>query len=340
LAAREITSIRGRIVGGNDPFPGPKLGAAWSWDYLGEDYGAGFDGLYFNEGFARVAMRGIGDSVGIEVLPASGYPVVRRGALRVSADSTLITVALDSLKGEFVASGNLKRGRVDTAIVVYPDQRAAWLHALTRPVSALGARRSASGEDSAPRAAAAQVKAGDTLVVYQSMPLGEVLPFMEKPSQNQIAEIIFHTIGLERAGVGSEDSARAIVGRQLVAWGASPDGFALKDGSGLSRKDYVSPSTLAHVLAAMRGDSVWLAALPLAGVDGSLQFRFRGTTAAGNVRAKTGSIENVRSLSGYLTSGDGRRLIFVLLCNNFTVPESHVDSAQEAIVEMLVAPRK
>ena len=99
----------------------------------------------------------------------------------------------------------------------------------------------------------------------------------------------------------------------------------------------MSPETLARVLAAMRGDSVWLAALPLAGVDGSLEFRFRGTAAAGNVRAKTGSIENVRSLSGYLTTTAGRRLIFVLLCNNFSVPQSHVDSAQEAIVRMLVA---
>ena len=338
LAARGITSISGKIVAAGDPFPGPKLGAAWSWDYLGEDYGAGFDALYFNEGFARVAVRGAGDSVALSVSPATGFPIVRRGALRLSADSTKLSIVLDSVRGEFVASGNLKRGTVDTVNIVYPDQRAAWLHALGQPISALGDRRSAV--ESGSMAAPARVKVGDTLVVFQSPTLGEVLPLMEKPSQNQIAEIIFHTIGLEKAGAGSEDSARAVVARQLVAWGALPEGFIIKDGSGLSRKDYVSPETLARVLAAMRDDSVWLAALPLAGVDGSLEFRFRGTPAAGNVHAKTGSLENVRSLSGYLSTAGGRRLIFVLLCNNFSVPQSHVDSAQEAIVQLLVAPRR
>ena len=82
LAARGITSIAGKIVAGGDAFPGPTLGAAWSWDDLGDAYAAGVDELYFNEGFARVALRGAGDSVVFNVAPATGYPggAARRAA--------------------------------------------------------------------------------------------------------------------------------------------------------------------------------------------------------------------------------------------------------------------
>jgi D-alanyl-D-alanine carboxypeptidase len=95
--------------------------------------------------------------------------------------------------------------------------------------------------------------ADDTLAVLTSPPLREVLPLLEKPSQNQIAEALFRTVGLERTGVGTPDSARAVVGRQLRAWGVTPERDAVvRDGSGLSRHDYVTPEALVRVLDAVR----------------------------------------------------------------------------------------
>jgi D-alanyl-D-alanine carboxypeptidase/D-alanyl-D-alanine-endopeptidase (penicillin-binding protein 4) len=124
------------------------------------------------------------------------------------------------------------------------------------------------------------------------------------------------------------------VSAQLVAWGAEADGFAVRDGSGLSRHNFVSPRTLVKVLDAMRRHPdfrVFYDALPVAGVDGTLDTRLRGTPAAGNVRAKTGYVDKARSLSGYVTAADGRMLIFSLLCNNYSVPTKSVERVQDAL---------
>jgi D-alanyl-D-alanine carboxypeptidase/D-alanyl-D-alanine-endopeptidase (penicillin-binding protein 4) len=76
---------------------------------------------------------------------------------------------------------------------------------------------------------------------------------------------------------------------------------------------------------------VFYDALPVAGVDGTLDTRLRGTPAAGNVRAKTGYVDKARSLSGYVTAADGRMLIFSLLCNNYSVPTKAVERVQDAL---------
>src|SRR3981189_2769202 len=88
----------------------------------------------------------------------------------------------------------------------------------------------------------------DTLFTFTSLPMRNIIPALMKPSQNQIAEILLKTIGLERGGMGTADSARKIVAQQLLAWAAQQDGFQIRDGSGLSRHDLVSPETIVRVL--------------------------------------------------------------------------------------------
>jgi D-alanyl-D-alanine carboxypeptidase/D-alanyl-D-alanine-endopeptidase (penicillin-binding protein 4) len=178
------------------------------------------------------------------------------------------------------------------------------------------------------------------LFEMQSPALPVVLTRMMKPSQNQVAEILFKTLGRERTGVGSADSGRRVVERQLRAWGADSVEFAVRDGSGMSRHDYVSPRTLVKVLdTMMRAPTfgIWLPSLPIGGVDGTLASRMRGTPAAGNVHAKTGTVDKARSLSGYVTTADGRRLIFSFLCNNFTTPTREVERVQDAILVALAS---
>jgi D-alanyl-D-alanine carboxypeptidase/D-alanyl-D-alanine-endopeptidase (penicillin-binding protein 4) len=146
-------------------------------------------------------------------------------------------------------------------------------------------------------------------------------------------------VALERAGAGTPDSARAVVGRQLRAWGVAPERDAVvRDGSGLSRHDYVTPEALVRVLDAVsrRPDfRAFYDALPVAGVDGTLRGRMRGTAAAGNARAKTGTVDKSRTLSGYVTTRGGDLLVFSLLCNNYTVPTREVERVQDAIVARL-----
>jgi D-alanyl-D-alanine carboxypeptidase/D-alanyl-D-alanine-endopeptidase (penicillin-binding protein 4) len=176
------------------------------------------------------------------------------------------------------------------------------------------------------------------LFVLRSPPLKEILPALEKPSQNQIAEIFFKTLGLEKTGVGTADSGRAVVERQMAAWGIVPTSFAVRDGSGLSRHDYIAPDAIVRVLDAMRKSPnfvVFRDALPIAGGDGTIANRMRGTAAAGNVHAKTGFVDKARSLSGYVTTANGRVLIFSLLCNNWTTTSREVDQVADAIAVRL-----
>jgi hypothetical protein len=148
----------------------------------------------------------------------------------------------------------------------------------------------------------------DTLFVMKSPPLREILPALEKPSQNQIAEILFKTLGLERTGVGTADSGRAVIERQLTEWGIAPTSFAVRDGSGLSRHDYIAPDAIVRVLDVMRKSP----SLP------STAMRFRSRVWTGRspivcaglrrpgMHAKTGFVDKARSLSGYVTTANGR----------------------------------
>src|SRR4029079_11911797 len=135
-----------------------------------------------------------------------------------------------------------------------------------------------------------------------------ILKALMKPSQNQIAEMLFRTIALEKTGAGRPDSARAIVERQIASWGAAvPLEAGGRDRSGVSRYDYISPQTVVRILDAMRKSSsfnVFYDALPIAGVDGTIRNRMKGTPAENNVRAKTGSVAQSRPLSGYATTAD------------------------------------
>jgi D-alanyl-D-alanine carboxypeptidase/D-alanyl-D-alanine-endopeptidase (penicillin-binding protein 4) len=233
------------------------------------------------------------------------------------------------------------RPQGDTTVqVTSKDPTHDYLLMLQQALQARGVRVAQGVADSVvPRDTVRQ----DTLFVYRSVPLRDILPALLKPSQNQIAEIFLRTVGLERTGVGTADSGLAVVKRQLTEWGVPRDGYVLHDGSGLSRADLVSNETLVSVLDAMRANPdfpAYYAAMPIAGVDGTIRNRMKGTPAAGNVHAKTGSLGWVRSLSGYVTDANGRQLIFSTLANKWTTPADSVTRTADSIAAALAAFRE
>lgn len=102
----------------------------------------------------------------------------------------------------------------------------------------------------------------------------------------------------------------------------------------MSRHDLLTPRTIVRILSAIQKDTAFTAfyeALPVAGVDGTLRNRMKETPAANVVRAKTGDLEFVRSLSGYVTAATGERLVFAILSNNFTGPSAEIGRLMDAI---------
>lgn len=355
LAARGVRRVTGRLTSALDAFPDATLGFGWSWDDLDYPFSAGVDELYLNEGFARVIARGgraAGDTPSVTTGPAQTFPAVRVWATTTSAGSRprLSLMQDSSSAGTIILTGSIGAGAVDTLTITYRDQAAAYLSALGEALrergiaveAGVGARPARFWGAGTPHAAVPTETPHTALFSMESPPLREILRAFEKPSQNQIGEILFKTVGRSRTGVGSADSGRAAVRTQLLAWGALPDGFVARDGSGLSRHDVVTPETLARVLDAMRQHPsfpVFHDALPIAGVDGTIAGRMRGTTAQGNVHAKTGTLDMVRSLSGYVTTADGRRLIVVMLANNWTVSVREVERLQDTVLIRLASLR-
>lgn len=344
LRTAGITRIDGRIRAADSTvFPGSPYGYGWDYDDLDTEYGAGVTDLMFNEAFTDVEVRGcgrVGSVACVTTAPLRTSPTVR-STVRTRAAGTGgpdITWWRDSGSAPgLTIRGSIATGDTYRFSASQPDGRGTYLAAITEALTRAGIRVTAT---SSHRAGTATART--PLVALTSRPLREVLAAMQKPSQNQIAEVLFRTIGRMNTGVGTPDSARAVVERQLTAWNVRSDAHAIRDGSGLSRHDYLTPRLLVQVLDTMRRSpffDVFYESLPVAGEDGTLQHRMQAF-AQRRVRAKTGTIDKARALSGYVTTADGELLIFSIIANNQTVPTREVDRVAELIVERLVRTRR
>jgi len=354
LWQRGIRHITGDVIAFGDAMPGPVAGAGWPWDGLDGNSYAGVDELLFNEGLTTVRVRSgpaVGSPAVVETSPAKTFPLVHVTAMTGAPDTsqhamrggrgggrggrggagTRLTIHNDTGSMSLTLRGQIALGDSATLTIAQHDPDAAYIAAFTEALR----DRGIVVEHAKPEV---YVSRTDTLFTVQSVPLREILPAIMKPSQNQIAEIFLRTIGLEGTGVGTADSGRRVIERQFADWNIAPDGFVVRDGSGLSRSDLVSPETIIRILDHMRRSpnfQLFYDALPIAGIDGTIGTRMRSTPAQGNVHAKTGTLQMVRSLSGYVTSGDKRLLLFSVLCNNWTTPQADVDRVADAIGAML-----
>lgn len=339
LRSRGITVITGRVRGDGSWFTDAPLGAGWMWDDLQDSYSAPVGALQFNESFAQLEIAP-GDSAAaparVRLIP-SGAPLrVFSQVTTAPRDSNLRQVRRTRVffTDSVVVTGRISQGQTPVRLdVAVTDPTRYFESALTQALREQGLEVRGEGPTPTP-----EPRALTPLFSLSSRPLRDILPLLEKPSQNQIAEALLRTLGGELRGVASEDSGRAVVRETLTSWGIPEDAHVYVDGSGLSRYNYVAPEAVAEVLVAISRHphfQVFLDALPVAGVDGTLASRMQGTAAHGNARAKTGSIANVRTLSGYVTTRDGERLVFVLMANHFTVPRRVVEQTQDHVVERL-----
>ena len=364
LRARGITRLTGRVLTEGDAFAGVTTGFGWPIDDLDEAYSAPIDELLLNEGELRVIVRGAaqaGQPAQVTTSPTTRYPQTRATVVTRAATDTgaRLRLAYDSVGAVLEVTGSIAVGDSAVLRTSYRHPNDAYAAGVTeqlrlrgirvdetpaplpakRPVAARRARRALPAV--APTAPPVVLPV-DTLLMLESPTLLELLPVLQKPSQNQVAELFFRTAGRVGANDGSADSARAVAARTLLGLGLTAEQIAYRDGSGLSRHDYLTPRAVIRVLDAMQrapwGEGYRLA-LPLAGVDGTIANRMKNTPAARNVNAKTGTLDKARSLSGYVTTADGRVLLFSMLCNNYTVPNREVERVQDLLASTLAGQR-
>ena len=173
-----------------------------------------------------------------------------------------------------------------------------------------------------------------TLAEVLSPPISEILERGLKRSQNLYLQNLLLLAGVKaQADIEQREGSMGFITserwgiramRQLLEQiGITPAASVIEEGTGLSRRNLATPNAMAHLLAFLASQPYGPAlveALPIAGVDGTLQWRMRNTPAENNVHAKTGSMSFVHCLAGYVTSGDGERLAFAIMLNNYDPP--------------------
>ena len=182
-------------------------------------------------------------------------------------------------------------------------------------------------------------EASTVLYTYRSPTLAEIAQPLLKDSINLYGEAVLR-LNADRGVPPTNDAALDGMRTRLAAWGIPPDAWQIIDGSGLSRRNAIAPETLVAVLQRMydpSGASPWMTGLPVAGLDGTLAGRMKGTPAEGNVRAKTGTMSNIRTLAGYVRTLDGEALAFSIMADNFEGPGSAATEAIDRIAVRLAA---
>jgi D-alanyl-D-alanine carboxypeptidase/D-alanyl-D-alanine-endopeptidase (penicillin-binding protein 4) len=352
-----VRTVEGTVVGDDTYFLDQPFGQGWGWDDLQWSYGAPVSALTFNENTDELNINehpaGSGHTLA-EWAPDVDYFTVdnsmkpaapgekaqpgleRRPGLTIvrawgtaPADGLHVSMAVED-PAEFTADA-FKLALLRRGIKVSGDPE-------SRHKYASGTGDFAEEREKPLKLAPVELttiagapEGRRVLAARISVPVAEDITVTNKVSQNLHAEMLLRLLGKTYGSDGSFEEGTRVVRQFLVDTGIDDEDFFFYDGSGMSPNDKISPRALTHLLAYASHQTwglAWRATLPVAGVDGTLDHRFGNTPLKGRMWAKTGTLNEVNALSGYVTTASGRIVAFSILVNG-RYPGS--DNEQEAI---------
>jgi D-alanyl-D-alanine carboxypeptidase/D-alanyl-D-alanine-endopeptidase (penicillin-binding protein 4) len=342
LVAVGVRRIEGRLVGHEGAFPGERRGADWDWEDLVWGYGAEVSALSFNDNVVHVTLvpgERPGEPAVLDVVPRTPFvPVVSTVVTTAAGLEEEIVLAKPPGSNRVFLSGTLPLGGFWEGEVAVEDP-ARFAATVFREVLAgkgiLVIGETTTSSDPLPAGARA-------LVAHDGVSMERLIGEINKESQNLHAEMLLRVLGGRMAGEGTAEKGHEAVDGFLDSLEAPHGGWGLRDGSGLSRTNIVTPRGLAALLVAMDRHpqaAVFRESLAVAGVDGTLEERMRGTPAEGRVVGKTGTLRRVNGLAGYVTTVRGERLAFVLLVNNQVDLSGAAKAAIDDIANALATAR-
>jgi D-alanyl-D-alanine carboxypeptidase/D-alanyl-D-alanine-endopeptidase (penicillin-binding protein 4) len=351
-----VKKVEGDLVGDESYFVGPQYGSGWEWEDLTWYYGAEVTPLTVNDNALDLFIKP-GSDVGKPALITTGPPdpllkIVNKVTTAPKGTKREISITRDLGQDEITITGRIAmedKGYTGGIGISHPAKLFVYLlrsSLAKKGVTIKGQSRTINNPVAAGVDVSQLVKLHAPyqpveITSYQSPPFSLVAAQTLKPSQNLYTELILRTLGktyvppasTEPPGAGqtTEDLGLEAVKAFLTSAGIRPDSLVLSDGSGLSRNDMITAEASVQLLTFMsrhRYADVFRSALPIAGVDGTLRTRLRGTPAENNLRAKTGSLSSAASLAGYVTTAAGEKLAFSIMVNNY---ESGVEPRQVCI---------
>lgn len=330
LRSQGVSRIEGDLVGDASAYGADRLGHAWTVDDLAFGYAAPYAGLTFHENVVRVTVTPAGQAgepATVALEPAGSGLRLDARVTTTAPGGASTSIALDREPGSevLVVRGAVPLdGAAAQRFAAVPDPPRFFLQALRVALAREGIDvRGVTRIGEAPSADAAE----GVRLVHRSEPLRDVAVRFMKVSQNLYGEALLHALAAGRDTSLAE--RREAIGGALTELGVGSDRVLVSDGSGLSRRNFLSARTLVELLRALDTPphaEPFRATLPIAGVDGTLERRLAGTTCEGRLIGKTGTLSHVRALSGYVTTASGRPVTFSVIANNYLVPTSEIDA--------------
>ncbi len=361
-----VRTVDGSLVGDDSFFLDEPYGQAWGWDDLQWSGGAPVSALSFNENTAELTVTADPAAHGTtaaEWTPKVDYYTLDNSMTPAAAGETPHP-GLDRRPGSMqVRAWGTARAEGFHASLAVEDAAeftaAAFKEALrSRGVTVTGEAASRhmdpngkgdfAGERAQPiklarselATIAASLEGRRVLATHISVPVAEDIAVINKVSQNLHAELLLRLLGKVHGTEGSFAQGTRVVRQFLAGAGVDDGDFFLYDGSGMSPDDRIAPRACTQLLAyAARQPwgAAWRETLPVAGVDGTLALRFRNSPLRGRLWAKTGTLNEVNALSGYLTAASGKTLAFSILVNGHRPGSEAEVKAIDRIAEAIAA---
>jgi D-alanyl-D-alanine carboxypeptidase/D-alanyl-D-alanine-endopeptidase (penicillin-binding protein 4) len=346
LVAHGLKRIEGNVVGDDsryvwEPQPGP-----WSSDSATREYGAPVSALILHDNTFALTLRPaarVGDSARITLTPPFENFVIDNHVITSERGEKKIQVYRNASGRELHLWGTIPKGDAGTTEELAIGDPALYAAEVLRD-ALLRRGVSIHGEAVARHRFPDETTAGPpklevVFAEHRSPPLFDLLQVVDKVSQNLHAEMFLREVAVASGHAGSREAGLVAMNEFLASIGISSDEHQFTDGSGLSRDNLVSPLAITQLLAHMNQaphHEEWLNLLPIGGEDGTLGSRFAGHPEAHAIRAKTGTLDHVKAMSGYAETAAYGRVAFSLLVNNFEEPGPGVTKAIDELVLVLL----
>lgn len=340
LARMGVRRIEGRLIGDDNAFDDRPYPEGWDVDYItrqaGRVMGVSSGGLAYHDNVVTVRIRATSPGLPPTAQTRPRYTVQihneavtshrrRGGGIRVRR----------TFRGnDLVLEGTAPRYYRGSVVVPVSNPTIFTLQAFRQALDDVGIDTDLSLVDIDDLSATHRPPSTlDPLFIALSPPLSEIISIVNKESNNFYAEQIFRTYGWAGSARGGARRTKTFLARADVNTGS----LLIHDGSGLSRKNLITPQAMVSLLAFMDRHAereAFMASLPLGGEPGTtLEYRLRNVP----VRAKTGSLRFIRALSGYATRPGGQRVAFSFFANNYTGPSYQVTNIFDRIVHTITS---
>ncbi len=352
---RGITQVD-RLILDDQYFRGDAINLTWEWEDIQTGYGAVANSLIVNQnaiGLTLVPQR-IGEPLQVvweEPSMGQHWQINNRSHTVAPDQPEFLQVGRTANPLILQVEGQLRVGSAAEPIAISVPQPAAYFaDRFRQALNAAGIQVKQTQIVDASDAHGSGVHASDTqsvqlaqaieIAAIESVPLTELLVETNQESNNLYAEAILRSLGANQVSQSSSSLEAGLdsVKAALTQIGVNAEGYRLSDGSGLSRRNLVSPTALVETLQAMRRSpyaSAYRDSLAVAGVSGTLRNRFLGSSVQGQLQGKTGFLSGAAALSGYLQPPNYSPVMFSIMVNGFDLPIGEVQEAIDRIIEIL-----